>query len=219
MSIFDHRQSSPRTVTASLPFSNNRLATDEFVTLSLGIRDVHEIKNPTGALSFDPWRNWYFVAKYFYRSYMVLEDEDTCEQSFQGDNWHEITDNLTYVISPAARPVCMRRAFYWCADGKFNLDMILQFSLYDEKFRLELFPLGSTMVTLWNWQEIWQLVDEGSITSMVTALRHHCLLRGDWLLGTKMLIAVDNVKRYQCYEWSETMLEVVDMGVELDYER
>uniref|UniRef100_A0A0E0P886 Uncharacterized protein n=1 Tax=Oryza rufipogon TaxID=4529 RepID=A0A0E0P886_ORYRU len=38
---------------------------------------------------------------------------------------------------------------------------------------------------------IWQLVDEGSITSM----------------------------RYQCYEWSETMLEVVDMGVELDYER
>lgn len=34
-----------------------------------------------------------------------------------------------------------------------------------------------------------------------------------------MLIVVDNVKRYQCYEWSETMLEVVDMGVELDYER
>uniref|UniRef100_A0A0E0P887 Uncharacterized protein n=1 Tax=Oryza rufipogon TaxID=4529 RepID=A0A0E0P887_ORYRU len=21
---------------------------------------------------------------------MVLEDEDTCEQSFQGDNWHEV---------------------------------------------------------------------------------------------------------------------------------
>uniref|UniRef100_A0A0E0KPR8 F-box associated domain-containing protein n=1 Tax=Oryza punctata TaxID=4537 RepID=A0A0E0KPR8_ORYPU len=154
--VITHTQSSPHTVMASLPLQQQ-----------LTSRDVHEIKNLEGALGFDPWRNQYVISRLFYRSYMVLEDEDTSEQSFEGDNWHEglghswkITDNLTYAIKPATQPIYMRGAFYWCTDGKLNLDMILWFNLYDEKFGLA----GKLCLVHTANEEtfsIWQLVDDG----------------------------------------------------------
>uniref|UniRef100_A0A0E0KPR7 F-box associated beta-propeller type 3 domain-containing protein n=1 Tax=Oryza punctata TaxID=4537 RepID=A0A0E0KPR7_ORYPU len=167
-------------------------ATKEFVTLPLGSHDVCEIKSPSAALGFNPRRNRYVIARYFYRNYMVFEDEDTCEQSFEyyighkvftlglGHSW-DITDNPPHAICPFARPICMRGAFYCWQTTCQN-------------------QFGHSATTL--------MSSSRRLVPMVTVLSR----------DTEMLIALGNEKLYQFYEWSDTMSEVVDME-DLEYER
>lgn len=227
-------------------------ATKEFVTLPLGSHDVREIKIPSAAIGFDPWRNQYVIVRYIYRNYMVLEDEDTGERSFEYDIGHEvftlglghsweITDNPPLAICPFARPVCMRGAFYWCTDGMLNEYMILRFNLYDEKFGMLPFPPGChhgdlaelfgklCFVHAANVDTIciWQLVDDKlepvwSQCSRIDVFSNEISTYGFFPIlsrDTEMLIAVDDEKLYQLYEWSDTMSELVDMEDGLEYER
>uniref|UniRef100_A0A0E0P885 F-box associated beta-propeller type 3 domain-containing protein n=1 Tax=Oryza rufipogon TaxID=4529 RepID=A0A0E0P885_ORYRU len=206
-------------------------ATKEFVTLPLGSHDVREIKIPSAAIGFDPWRNQYVIVRYFYRNYMVLEDEDTGERSFEYDIGHEvftlglghsweITDNPPLAICPFARPVCMRGAFYWCTDGMLNEYMILCFNLYDEKFGMLPFPPGCHY--LGNYlvddkpEPVWSQCSRIDVFSNeISTYGFFPILSRD----TEMLIAVDDEKLYQLYEWSDTMSELVDMEDGLEYER
>ncbi|KAF0931933.1 hypothetical protein E2562_007117 [Oryza meyeriana var. granulata] len=162
------------------------------------------------------------------------------DQVYVSNPW-QITDNPPHAICPAARPVFMRGAFYWCADGKLDLDVILRFSLHDGKFGLVPFPPGCHRGDLAELAGklcfvhaanedifgIWQLADDGPEPAWSLRCRIDVFFEeiGSYGLfpvlsrGRKMLLAVDNEKLYQYYEWSETMLEVLDMGKDLDYER
>ncbi|EAY93864.1 hypothetical protein OsI_15639 [Oryza sativa Indica Group] len=157
-----------------------------------------------------------------------------------GHSW-EITDNPPLAICPFARPVCMKGAFYWCTDGMLNEYMILRFNLYDEKFGMLPFPPGCHHGDLAELSGklcfvhaanvdticIWQLVDDKlepvwSQCSRIDVFSNEISTYGFFPIlsrDTEMLIAVDDEKLYQLYEWSDTMSELVDMEDVLEYER
>uniref|UniRef100_A0A0D9W448 F-box associated beta-propeller type 3 domain-containing protein n=1 Tax=Leersia perrieri TaxID=77586 RepID=A0A0D9W448_9ORYZ len=228
-------------------------ATKEFVTLPLGSHDVREVKSPAAALGFDPWRNRYVVARYFYQSYMVSEDEVTGELTFEYDIGHEVltlgeghswkkTEDPPHAIQANSRPVCVGGAFYWCTrDLQLDVDVILRFNLCDEKFSLVPFPLGCYKGELAELAgklcfvhtvseetfAFWQLVGDGpepewSLRCRIDAFSEEIGTNGFYpvlSVGTKMLLAVDNLMLYKCYVWSDSMSEVVDLSEDLEYER
>nr|TKW39757.1 hypothetical protein SEVIR_1G200600v2 [Setaria viridis] len=133
-------------------------ATREFVALPPGSRDVLDIKAPAAALGYDPLRNRYVVARYFYRKYDLSKDVASGALSLDyeighetftlgsggGDGCWEPTADPPHAIGPA-RPVCTREAFYWCTAVR-RPSALLRFSLRDRAFDVVPCPPGADYV-------------------------------------------------------------------------
>ncbi|KAJ1270613.1 hypothetical protein BS78_06G065900 [Paspalum vaginatum] len=134
-------------------------ATREFVALPPGSRDVViDYRVPAVALGYDPQRNRYVVARYFYRRYDVSEDIVSGEFLLDHDIGHEIfvlgdgaggggwepTADPPHAIGPA-RPICTREAFYWCT-SELRPSALLRFGLRSRAFDVVPCPPGADYV-------------------------------------------------------------------------
>jgi F-box interacting protein len=136
-------------------------ATREFVALPPGSRDVLGVKAPAAALGYDPLRNRYVIARYFYRKYVpfkdvasgaVSQDYDIGHETFTlgggggsgGAGCWEPTVDPPHAIGPAG-PVCTREAFYWCTAVR-RPNALLRFGLRDRAFDVVPFPPGTDYV-------------------------------------------------------------------------
>ncbi|KAL6885938.1 hypothetical protein ACP4OV_010199 [Aristida adscensionis] len=136
-------------------------ATREFAALPPASRDAQadDLKAPAVALSYDPWRGRYVVARYFYREHREVEDADTGGKMLDFDIGHEIftlgggaSDSGGWELTEAppapiapVRPICVQGAIYW-ATAYVKPSVLLRFSLRDRAFAAAPGPPGANFV-------------------------------------------------------------------------
>ncbi|KQJ82255.1 hypothetical protein BRADI_5g07810v3 [Brachypodium distachyon] len=190
-------------------------ATQEFVALPTRTPDFDsdEYSNEptTAALGFDPHRNRYVVARYFYKPTSSSEDNNNMGHEvfwLGGDStwsWKPTQDPPLPIYQ--TRPAFMGGAFYW----KSADQSLLRFSLGDEAFETKF--------------EVWQLADDRSSWSKRCQVINFDLSFGSeaflpvWAGRGGMLLAVDYNKLYWYCDKSGSLKKVVDMEHEVDLGR